>query len=131
MTALKKAQIAKQDKFVTKLKKGDLVVVAGGGNSRKHKSMRGKVGKIIRFLPKHGRVVVEGLRVIKRHKRAQSATDSSGIIEKDGSVPISKVMYFSERLKKGVRIKYHSLDDGRKVRGFVDPKTKTFEQIDV
>ena len=53
------------------------------------------------------------------------------ILEKEGSIHISNVMYYREELKRPVRIKIKMLDDGRKVRGFVNPQTKAFEQIDV
>ncbi len=121
-----------QDKadFQTKLRVGDPVMVLLGGNSRKGKVLKGQTGKIQRFMPKKNRVVVEGLNMIKRHKRAVSSNESSGIVEKEGSVHISNVMYYSEDLKRPVRLKMKFLDDGRKVRGFTNPATKKFEQID-
>ncbi|MCB0359596.1 MAG: hypothetical protein KDD44_08160, partial [Bdellovibrionales bacterium] len=51
------------------------------------------------------------------------------IIEKEGSVHLSNVMYYSEDLKRPVRLSSKRLDDGTKVRGFVHPESKTFEQI--
>ncbi|MCC6221091.1 MAG: 50S ribosomal protein L24 [Deltaproteobacteria bacterium] len=115
----------------TKLKKGDLVMVVAGGNSTKEKQLKGRTGKILRFLPKKDRVIVEGLNMIKRHKKARAVNEPSGILEKEGSMHISNVMYFSEEFKRPVRIKMRTLDDGRKVRGFVNPSTRQFEQIDV
>src|SRR5438045_639550 len=117
-------------KFITSLRKGDLVMVLGGGNQRKEKVLRGKTGSILRFLPKKHRVVVEGVNVIKRHKRAASANESGGIIEREGSLPISQVMFYSEELGRPVRLKIGRSENGRKVRGFVNPKTRKFEHID-
>ena len=117
--------------FSTTLKKGDPVMVIAGGNSQKERrQIKGKVGKILRLLPKKNRVIVEGLNIVKRHKRAAQAGESSGIIEKEGSIHISNVMYYSETLKKPVRLKHKTLNDGRKVRGYINPKTKQFESID-
>ena len=121
----------KKSKFKTKLKTGDTVMVLAGGNSEKAKVMKGQTGKILRFLPKKNRVIVEGLNMIKRHQRAMTSEDAAGIIDKEGSIHISNLMYYNEDLKRPVRIKYNTLDDGRKVRGFVNPETKKFEQIDV
>lgn len=115
---------------VTSLKRGDMVMVIAGGNKKRGRVLQGQVGKILRFLPKKERVVVEGVNIIKRHKRAMTSADTAGIIQKEGSVPLSNVMFYSEELKRPVRLKTKTLDDGRKVRGFVDPKTKAFQQID-
>ena len=127
-----KSQGAKAGKrMLSKLRVGDPVMVITGGNSKKGKQLKSRTGKILRFMPKRGRVVVEGLNMIKRHKRAMTSTDSAGIIEKEGSVDISNVMYYSEELKRPVRIRMKQLEDGRKVRGYLRPNTKEFEQIDV
>ena len=115
--------------FVTQLRVGDTVMVISGGNEKKGRILKGKTGKILRILPKRNRVIVEGLNMIKRHKRAASATDSAGIIAKEGSVHISNVMYYSEELKRPVRLTTEKRKDGRKVRGFKHPKSGTFEQI--
>lgn len=114
-----------------RLKVGDSVMVIAGGNKRKGKILKGRVGKILRIMPKAERVVIEGINMIKRHKRKMSATEPGGIIEKEGSIPISNVMFYSEQFKKPVRLKVSRLSDGRKVRGFVNPETRKFEQIDV
>lgn len=125
-----KAELAVKN-FSTSLRTGDPVIVIAGGNSKKGKELAGKTGKILKFLPKTNRVIVEGLNNIKKHKKASNVNETSGVIEKEGSVHISNVMYYVESLKKPVRIKKKSLDDGRKVRGYLNPETKQFEQIDV
>jgi len=115
----------------TKLKKGDPVMVIAGGNSAKTKELAGLRGNIKTVLKNKNRVIVEGLNYIKRHKKARTADDTAGVITKEGSVHLSNVMYYSETVKKPVRLKYSFLDDGKKVRGFTHPETKEFEQIDV
>ena len=120
-----------ETRLVTSLKIGDKVMVLCGGNKKSGKVLKNQIGKILRFLPKRNRVIVEGLNIIKRHKKAMTSRDSAGIIDKEGSIHISNVMFYSEELKRPVRIKMKRLDDGRKVRGFMNPESKTFEQIDV
>lgn len=115
----------------TRLRKGDPVMVVAGGNAKKNRVLKGQTGKILRFIPKKDRAVVEGLNIIKRHKRATMMNEASGVIEREGSVHISNLMYYSEELKRPVRLKVKRLEDGRKVRGFVHPETKQFEQLDV
>lgn len=116
-------------RVATKLRVGDTVMIITGGNKNKGRILQGQTGKILRFLPKRERVVVEGLNIIKRHKRAMTSRDSSGIIDKEGSVHISNVMYYAEELKRPVRLRMQFLDDGRKVRGYINPESKQFEQI--
>lgn len=131
MPSKKKEEIAVKagKRMVTKLHVGDPVMVITGGN-KTGKVLKGQTGKILRLLPKRNRVVIEGVNMIKRHKRATTSRDSSGIIEKEGSVHISNVMYYSEEHKRPVRIKTKNLESGRKVRGYINPQTKEFEQID-
>ena len=122
---------SKKDKqaYKTSLIVGDTVMVLAGCNSLKAKELKGKTGKILKFLPKTQRVVVEGLNIIKRRKKALTSGESSRIIEKEGSIHISNVMYYNSELGRPVRICMKVREDGVKVRGFVNSKTKSFEQI--
>lgn len=126
-----KARIAEAKELKTKLKVGDPVMVISGGNKAKGKISKGQTGRILRFVPKTNRVYVEGVNLIKRHKRATRSDETSGIIEKEGSINLSNIMYYRDDISKPVRIKMKSLDNGQKVRGFLHPETKEFEQIDL
>ena len=123
-------QKAEKQTLKTNLRVGDPVMVISGGN-KTSRQVKGEVGKIKSFIPKKQRVVVEGVNMIKRHKRAMSNTEAGGIIEKEAGVHISNVMFYSDELKRPVRISYKTLDDGRKVRGYRNPETDKFEQIDM
>ncbi len=112
------------------LKAGDVVMVITGGNKKRGRVLKGQTGKILRFLPKKNRVVVEGLNMVKRHKKAMASNEQAGIIPKEGSIHLSNVMFYSEQLKAPVRLKHKTLDDGRKVRGYVNPQTKKFETVE-
>jgi large subunit ribosomal protein L24 len=116
--------------FKTDLKVGDKVMVLSGGNKKKGKSLKGQVGTLKTIFPKKGRVIVEGLNFIKRHKRASNSQEESGIITKEGSVDISNVMYYSETHKRPFRLKVQIENDGRKVRGFVNPEDKQFVAVE-
>ena len=67
------------------VKKGDEVVVLAGKE-------KGKRGKIIAVSPKKGRVIVEGLQLIKRHMRKSQQYPQGQIVEREGSIHISNVM---------------------------------------
>lgn len=110
------------------LRKGDVVVVIAGGNSKKRPNI-GKTGKILRFVGDE-RVIVEGLNFVTRHQRQQGPNKPGGKVQKEASIHVSNVMFYVEKLKKPVRIKHKQLADGRKVRGYTDPKSKEFVQLD-
>ena len=67
------------------VKKGDEVVVISG-------TERGKRGKIIQVLRDKQRVIVEGVKMIKRHTRKNQNNPQGAIIEREGTVHISNVM---------------------------------------
>lgn len=65
---------------------------------------KGKIGKVVRVDRAGARVVVEGVNVVKRHKRATAADSQGGIVEREGSIPVCKVLLYSEKLQRGVRV---------------------------
>lgn len=70
------------------VKKGDEVVVISG-------TEKGKRGRIIAVLRKKQRVIVEGVKLIKRHQRKSQQHPQGGIIEREGTIHISNVMLAS------------------------------------
>ena len=76
----------------------------------------GKRGKVQQVLPREGLVMVEGVNIVKRHQRPTAAVRQAGIIQKEASLPVSKVMLVCQRCDKAVRIGYRFIEDGRKVR---------------
>lgn len=91
------------------VKNGDTVVVISGKD-------RGKKGKILRVFPKENRVIVEGINMLTKHKKAQGPTSPGGIIKMEGPINSSKVMFFCDKDKVGVRVGHNILSDGSKVR---------------
>jgi large subunit ribosomal protein L24 len=71
------------------VKKGDEVVVIAGAE-------RGKRGKIIAVESVKERVIVEGVRMIKKHMRKNQNNPQGAIIEREGTVHISNVMAVAE-----------------------------------
>ena len=91
------------------LKKGDHVVVLKGKD-------RGKDGVIMRVLPKDGKVIVEGVNVVKKHQKATRATMQAGIIDKEMPMPASNVAIVCAACGKPTRVGYRFEPDGTKVR---------------
>jgi large subunit ribosomal protein L24 len=110
------------------LRKGDLVIVIAGGNKSKRPN-KGKTGKIQRFVGAD-RVIVEGINLVTRHRRAAGPNKPAGKLRTEAAIHISDVMYYVDKLKTPVRLRHKMLEDGRKVRGYRDPKTAEFVQID-
>jgi large subunit ribosomal protein L24 len=67
------------------VKKGDEVVVIAG-------TERGKRGKVISVITGKDRVIVEGIKMIKRHLRKSQQNPNGAIVEREGSIHISNVM---------------------------------------
>jgi large subunit ribosomal protein L24 len=68
----------------THVRKGDTVEVIAGNH-------KGATGTILQVLPEKGQVLVEGVRMIKRHQRRNAQYPEGGIIEKEGPIHISNV----------------------------------------
>ena len=91
-----------------KIKKGDRVKVITGGS-------KGKVGDVLRVLPKEQRLVVSGVNMIKRHTKP-TRTESGGIIEREATIHISNVALLDPKSEKPTKVGFRFLEDGRKVR---------------
>jgi large subunit ribosomal protein L24 len=66
------------------VKKGDQVEVISG-------NFKGSSGKILEVLPRKHRVVIEGIRIIKKHMRKSEDHPSGKIVEREGPIHISNV----------------------------------------
>ncbi len=85
----------------THVKKGDSVVVISGNH-------RGKNGKVLQVLVKKDQVLVEGVRIIKKHAKKSQDRPQGGIIEREGPIHISNVKLVEkapEREKKEGKVK--------------------------
>ena len=93
-----------------KIKKGDSVEVKSGKDA-------GKRGRVLRVDRDRGRVVVEGVNMIKRHTRPNPQKKiQGGLVEREAAIHASNVMVVSPDSGRPTRVGYKILDDGRKVR---------------
>jgi len=94
-----------------RIRKDDEVVVIAG----KDKGRRGKVTRVV----DSERVIVAGVNMIKRHTKPNPARNvAGGIIQREAAIHLSNVMLFNPVTRKGDRIGFRVLEDGRKVRYF-------------
>ena len=77
---------------------------------------KGKEGKIIRVYPKTGRVTIEGVNIVKKHRRARTADEQSGIVEMPAPVHASNVMLLDPKGGAPTRTRRQIDEDGTKER---------------
>ncbi len=91
------------------VKKNDQVVVISGKD-------KGTAGKVLKVQPETGRVFVEGANMVKKHQKARSQNEPSGIIEREGSIDASNVKLVCPKCGKATRVAYVVNEDGSKDR---------------
>ena len=89
--------------------KGDSVRVLRGED-------KGKEGKVIRVYPKTGRITVDGVNIIKRHRKARRAEEQSAIIEMPAPIHHSNVMLLDPKSGAPTRVRRQIDTDGTKER---------------
>lgn len=96
------------------IRKNDQVMVITGRD-------KGKIGRVLRVLPKEARVVVEKVNVVKRHSKPSAKNRQGGILEKELSIHVSNVMLLDPKKAEPTRVGF-KVQDGKKVR--VSKKSK-------
>ncbi|MCC7009367.1 MAG: 50S ribosomal protein L24 [Acidobacteria bacterium] len=92
------------------LKKNDNVVVITGRDA-------GKRGRVLRVIADKGRVVVEGVNMIKRHTRPNPQRNiKGGIVEREAALHASNVQLVCPECGAKTRVGRRQLEDGRRVR---------------
>jgi large subunit ribosomal protein L24 len=80
------------NRFMFHVKKGDQVEVISG-------NFKGSSGKILEVLPRKQRVLVEGVRIIKKHMRKSQDNPQGKIAEREGPIHISNVKLIEQKEK--------------------------------
>lgn len=95
-----------------RIKKNDTVmVIAGKGRTQKN-----NIARVLKVFPEQGRILVEGINLVKRHSRPTRRNPKGGVVEKEGSIHISDVMLYCSKCSSPTRVGYRLLEDGSKVR---------------
>jgi large subunit ribosomal protein L24 len=92
-----------------RITKGDTVRVVRGDE-------KGKEGKVIRVNRKTGRITIEGVNIVKRHRKARRAEEQSGIVDFPAPLHASNVMLIDPKSGEPTRIRMRVDDDGTKER---------------
>ena len=91
-----------------KVKKNDTVVVITGKDVK-------KTGKVLVAFPQDNKIIVEGVNVQEKNRKARSAQETSQKIKKEGPIDASNVLVICPVCGKATRVGYEIVD-GKKVR---------------
>ena len=91
------------------IKRDDTVLVITGKD-------KGKRGKVREVHPADGKVIIEGINIVKKHTRGTQGARQAGIIEREAPLAAGKVMVVCPKCEKGTRIGHNVLSNGQKVR---------------
>ena len=92
-----------------RIRRDDEVVVISGKD-------RGRTGRVLRVDPARDKVAVEGVNIVKRHRRPRpGTTEAGGVVESEGLIHISNVALVDPRDGKPTRVRTEQRD-GRRVR---------------
>lgn len=95
-----------------RIHRDDTVIVVSGKD-------RGKTGRVLRVMPDDQKVVVEGLKLVKRHQKPVGEQPGT-IVYKEAPIHVSNVALWNADENRRVKVGFR-IEDGRKVR--VDRKT--------
>lgn len=91
------------------IRKNDKVMVITGRE-------KGKIGTVLKVIPRKDRAVIEKLNMVKRHTRAGGKSAQGGIIEKESPIHVSNLMLVCGKCAEPARVGKKVLEDGSKVR---------------
>ena len=126
-TAGKRLSLARHARNVERVKlritKGDTVRVMRGDD-------KGREGKVIRVYPKTGRLTIDGVNIVKKHRKARRAEEQSQILSQPAPIHHSNVMLIDPKSGAPTRVHVRIDADGTKERmaaksGDAIPRTKT------
>ena len=112
-TAQKRLSVARHARNAERVKlritKGDTVRVMRGDD-------KGREGKVIRVYPKTGRLTIDGVNIVKKHRKARRAEEQSQILSQPAPIHHSNVMLIDPKSGEPTRIHMRIDTDGTKER---------------
>ena len=95
--------------MAAKIKKGDYVIVISGKD-------KGRKGEVTKVFPKEQRVIVSGVRMVKRHVRPTQFDPEGGIRTFEAPIHVSNVAHIDPNDGVATRVGFGTSKDGRKIR---------------
>ncbi len=95
--------------MLSNIRKNDKVYVISGRD-------KGKEGKVIEVDSKNNRVLVKGISIVSKHKKAKKHGEQSSIVQKESYIPQDKIMPICSTCKKACRVRAKAEDGKKKIR---------------
>ncbi|HIG18764.1 MAG TPA: 50S ribosomal protein L24 [Candidatus Handelsmanbacteria bacterium] len=92
-----------------KIKRDDTVFVISGND-------KGKRGRVLRVFPEQDRIIVEGVRMMKKHTKPTQRDPQGGIVEREAPLHVSNVMLVDPKSDEPTRVGRQRLGEGSQVR---------------
>lgn len=92
-----------------KIRRDDIVTVIKGDD-------RGKKGKVLKVYPGEFRAIVEGINLVKKHRRRTREDQQAGIVSIEAPINLSNLMLFCKHCNRPVRTQVTILKDKTKSR---------------
>ena len=96
-----------------KIRKNDRVIVVAGRD-------KGRTGLVIAAYPDKGKVLVQGVNVVKKNKKVtyqgQRGVKEGGITHEEAPIDVSNVQLADPESKQAARVGYRIDEDGKKIR---------------
>ena len=96
-----------------RIHKGDQVIVVAGRD-------KGRAGLVIAAYPDRGKVLVQGVNVVKKNKKVtyqgQRGAKEGGITHEEAPIDVSNVQLADPESRQAARVGYRFDDDGNKIR---------------
>jgi large subunit ribosomal protein L24 len=87
-----------------KIRKNDTVMVIAG-------NAKGKTGKVLKVYPERGRIIIEGVNIMKRHARPSQKNPQGGIVQREATINASNVMLIDPKTNKTTRVGMKEVKD--------------------
>src|SRR5437016_5610599 len=94
---------------MNKIKKNDNVLVLSGKD-------RGKQGQVRRVIPKESRAIVNGVNMVKKHRRPRTQQEVGGIIDMEAPLHLSNIALVCPSCGRPTRVGIKEYPDGKKSR---------------
>lgn len=91
------------------VKKDDNVYILTGKEA-------GKSGKVLQVDRQKGRVIVEGINLVTKHKKPRSRTQTGGIVQMEASLDASNVMLICPKCKRPAKTGIRISQNGERAR---------------
>ena len=91
------------------VKTGDQVIVVTG-------NAKGTIGKVMEVSPKEGKVIVQGVNIVKKHVKPRPPQENGGIVDVEGALYASKVQIVCTSCKKPTRVAHKFVEKNGKTK---------------